>query len=277
MPTPTQQEITKAKKLLNKRVDLQTQATNALKEEIRKAFAQVAELGYGSDIAPLQFRFSNMKDCDELKELLANLRVATFLLAEHAAQEAAQLVQDAYGIPISFDVGEYMNRVIDDKTMKERIATYSHRLFMEWETWVAAGLITGLTLKALNSIYSMYSAKPYANPIFRKAETSAAAATRLRTGGISYGVGHYVSAQNDLTRLNGYAIADVFRQAQRDAFMAMGNVVGYFIGRGSSYPCSLCDDFVGYTPAMYAELPPYHANCKCWAVPVTDTTLNGLL
>ena len=46
-------------------------------------------------------------------------------------------------------------------------------------------------------------------------------------------------------------------------------IEGFFVMRGSSYPCTLCDSMVGFHPATDSDLlPQYHAHCACIAVPM---------
>ena len=46
-------------------------------------------------------------------------------------------------------------------------------------------------------------------------------------------------------------------------------IEGFFVMRGSSYPCALCDSMVGFHPATDSDLlPQYHAHCACIAVPM---------
>lgn len=43
------------------------------------------------------------------------------------------------------------------------------------------------------------------------------------------------------------------------------------IGRGSSYPCSLCDDECGYIHnANIDPMPPFHNHCCCYAIPLNN-------
>ena len=39
--------------------------------------------------------------------------------------------------------------------------------------------------------------------------------------------------------------------------------VGYFVHRGSSFPCPVCDDLCGYVHSIDTMVIPAHPNCVC--------------
>lgn len=70
-----------------------------------------------------------------------------------------------------------------------------------------------------------------------------------------------------LTRFGRFMIAwgwtkYLFDEATRQGALA------YKVCRGSSYPCSTCDYECSYTHFTLDSLPPYHASCKCYVVPI---------
>ena len=78
-----------------------------------------------------------------------------------------------------------------------------------------------------------------------------------------------MSAFNRINRLSRYIIADTWmyefgRRMERDGCM------GYIVQRGSSFPCESCDDAVGFHDFSQGMILPIHANCKCYAIPVSE-------
>ena len=52
---------------------------------------------------------------------------------------------------------------------------------------------------------------------------------------------------------------------------------GYYVLRGSTYPCDLCDSKVGFHQIDDTDsFPPLHANCCCVAVPVNEKEIKQL-
>lgn len=50
---------------------------------------------------------------------------------------------------------------------------------------------------------------------------------------------------------------------------------GFFSFRGSSYPCAICDDMVGYHPmSEYPTYASWHVNCMCFIVFDYDLNVN---
>lgn len=83
----------------------------------------------------------------------------------------------------------------------------------------------------------------------------------------SFGVGRTVSSWTALSDLTEYAVAEGWMKHWELQAKACG-AVGFFVMRGSSYPCNICDDEVGFH-VEWDKLPPYHGHCKCFAVPVS--------
>ena len=51
--------------------------------------------------------------------------------------------------------------------------------------------------------------------------------------------------------------------------MSDDDIVGYYVMRGSSYPCDYCQSFVGFHPLNDLDsMPLFHGNCKCYAIPI---------
>ena len=49
---------------------------------------------------------------------------------------------------------------------------------------------------------------------------------------------------------------------------------GFYVMRGSTYPCDYCQSYVGFHQIDEAEaFPPQHANCACFAIPVFQKTI----
>lgn len=61
----------------------------------------------------------------------------------------------------------------------------------------------------------------------------------------SFGVGRTVSSWTALSDLTEYAVAEGWMKHWELQAKACG-AVGFFVMRGSSYPCNICDDEVGF-------------------------------
>lgn len=263
-------EKQKAMAATAKRTEIERRAVAAIHRKIVETFERIVELGYGEHLQAEMFRLSRINNKEELEKALNELRMYLYMVAENSSVQAADIIKDNYGNIVPLAITTYLNREANGKTPKQRLAIYTNRLKMEMESWITAGLLLKMGEKSLVSAFNGQSEHPYHNDVFdaARAKNTAVAATRLRTGGVSYGIGQYVSAESYIKRLERFMIADSFRLAQFLTFGSMDGVIGYHVGRGSSYPCSLCDSMTGFHPKGFEELPPYHANCCCWAMPV---------
>lgn len=49
------------------------------------------------------------------------------------------------------------------------------------------------------------------------------------------------------------------------------NATGFYVLRGSSYPCQMCDDNCGFHPMNEQEaMPPIHPHCCCYTIPIFE-------
>ena len=270
-----QSEKEKAMQATAQRTELERRAVEKLHQLITETFEQIAMLGYEQHLQDEFLRFSSIKNKRLLQHYLEQLRRLLYSIIENYAQMATEVVRRFFPFIEEITIADILNRESHGKTAKQRIAIYTQRLKMEMEAWIAAAVSIGVDMATLVQTFNAQSRNPYSNPIFSAAmkrlrnSGETAAASRLRTGGVSYGTGIYVSAEASLNRLARYLVADSFRLAQFLAFGSTPGIKGYIVGRGSSYPCDLCDSMAGFHPLGYEELPPYHANCCCWAMPAT--------
>ena len=75
-------------------------------------------------------------------------------------------------------------------------------------------------------------------------------------------------AFNDVSKAVAAAVSFWYALAVDAAYVSSFGTQFYLVKRGSSYPCALCDSMRGIHSG-WDELPPYHKNCCCIAIPVT--------
>lgn len=252
----TEKDIQQAKQFVLKRVEAEISVQSRLDEALLWAAKEIIAIAYKYSIAPKLFRFSVnpqlKKDVDavleKLREMLYDYVVAYSVAVDKDERDGiiALINQETYG-----------------HTLKERINTYVGRFKFELEAFIAAGLLHGLSKDKLLSSVRANLSNPYNNQLFRTtAVQGGMVATRIHTGGISYGQGHSNSSRNTLVTL--------LRTTVALAWMSIwGNrhkgAKGFYSFRGSSYPCAWCDDMVGYHPIEeYKGL--WHPRCRCFFV-----------
>ena len=80
----------------------------------------------------------------------------------------------------------------------------------------------------------------------------------------SYGKGYYKNAYQNIVRNASQVIALAWGQAEQEYGQEIG-AVGYFVHRGSSYNCPVCDDLCGYVHDITTMVIPAHPRCCCRA------------
>lgn len=254
----TQKDIEEAKAFIRRRVEAEISMQKHLDEELLWAAKEIASISYKYKIKASLFKFSANKQLKlEVDAVIAELRERLYAYTETLSVSVDEDRRE--------EIIESINEESYGHTLKERINIYTNRYLYELEAFVASGLLASMSVdKLLTTIRSNLS-MPYNNDLFRNTVIKGGmVATRIKTGGISYGKGHSNSARNLLNTLTrntvGFAWMNVY------GINAYENgAVGFYSFRGSSYPCVYCDDMVGYHPIQ--EYKGYwHLNCRCFFV-----------
>jgi hypothetical protein len=248
-------DINTAKSYLRRRLDVEIKGRERIKRLILGSFTLLIASGYPYKVPAEVFSLDGQ--CrDKADAVLDALRDA-LCLAILSYRKKARLLQEELNDSDAISVPETRTGEI-----REAVTRYTEHVRKEYETAIQVGLATGMTLPALKRYAADYAETPYGNPAWRVARELGAVEEIP-----AYGKGTARSALKSLTRLERFMTADAYREAQ--AFLWDGVTRGFVVYRGSSYPCQTCDDMTGFHPMDGAlDMPPYHANCCCYAVPV---------
>ena len=252
---PTENDIEQAKAYVRRRLEAEDSMTLNLERYMKEAARRIADIAWRYRVPPSLFRFS--ADCNleaEVDEVIRWLKAKI--------EEAAFTLATAYGDEDDKDIIAYISAENHGKTFAQRNDTYCRRFKFELEGALAAALILGAAKDKAVQAVNAYLRMPYANPMFREAAKMDASATRLQSGGISYGPGRAVAMLNALDNLTGHAVSQGWMKHWADIH---DGAAGFFSYRGSSYPCSLCDTMVGWHP-MSDYRGGWHLRCKCYFV-----------
>lgn len=161
-----------------------------------------------------------------------------------------------------FDIStSYMDfaKFTDDDRLSVHCAAMASVMLM----FANAGIKSATPKASLISCFSMYAATPYDNPFIRDA---------VRYDGLDtseYTIDGY-GFKSPVRSLRTF-IRWIISTASRNSLQAVGKRLGttlFLVGRGSSYPCQICNDMRGIRSIN--DLPPYHSHCCCWAYPITE-------
>lgn len=254
----TNKEIEEAKAFILDRVNAEIYIQDKLDEALLWAAKEIANIAYIYKIKASLFRFSANKQLNrEVEAVIAKLREMLYEYTEAVATKTDK--ENKYNlIP-------YINSKKYGKTVKEKINTYTNRYKYELEAFIAAGILWGYSINKLLANIQQDITAPYNNKLFKDSvKKGGMIATRIKSNGISYGQGHAISARNQLNILLRNTVASTWMYAYGQQAQENG-ATGFYSYRGSTYPCALCDDMVGYHSIEdYQGL--WHPNCRCFFI-----------
>lgn len=246
----TEEELEQAKEYLRER----------LRNE-RSMDADIAQLLRVYAALLLNSLFRNASD-DELEALIAQLvdevmeDCYTLAVDEHDRRDAILL---------------YMNGERNGDTLEGRVGNRCRTFFGEVFAVYAAGRMLGWDEKSLLSSIKANLKHPWDN------EVLIAAREKIRRGELAgniadfdephFGKGVEISSLGALQTITTYAVGDAWMWWGHEDALAKG-AKGYFVVRGSSFPCDECDSHTNtfYPISDEDNRPQYHAHCCCAVV-----------
>lgn len=256
----TKEELNRSLEFIEERLSLQRESTSLLKDAIYKAVLAIILLSRKYKIEPKKFKFSLNKTLNkEVDVIISNLIDEVLGNIRELATYGTINDEDEYNLALL-----WVNTRTNESTITKRITTYTHRLKNEIEVAVAASLLLNKTPQETANIVKTNLHAPFGSILIKTAkEEDLNSYATLVT---SYGIGRYSSSFNNINR----ASIDTIARSRQQLFYLREELNGadsWYVIRGSSYPCSLCDANVGIHKSSF-DLPPYHPNCVCMAIPL---------
>lgn len=166
----------------------------------------------------------------------------------------------------------YINREIADDNLQGRVSSRVRTLAAEITAVYGAGRLLDYSYQKMLSSIKDNLKDPWHNPIITEAKEKAEKGEITIPEGLdldepSYGRGVEISSLGALDKMTTYAIAEGWTYWQHEDSASKG-AKGYFVQRGSSYDCPLCDSMCGIFRDISdtEHLPPYHLSCCCFVV-----------
>lgn len=153
-----------------------------------------------------------------------------------------------------------------DGRVSKRVRTFYNELFAVY----MAGKLLGKSYDVLLPTVKKYFEKPWDNEIIKEArekQERGELPSEYDFEEPHYGKGEPISSLTALDRMLRYAVADAWMYWKHESALEKG-AKGYFVLRGSSYPCDVCDSHTGifYPIGDEDSRPQYHLNCCCIVV-----------
>lgn len=159
----------------------------------------------------------------------------------------------------------------EDMSVEERVRRRAETFLDELTTAYSAGEILDLDEKSILASVSENMDDPWESEIISEVRGM------IERGEVSGDIGDYeerhygkgvpVSSKVDIEFITTSAVAAAWNEWEWRMASA-GGAIGYYIERGSSYPCEECESHTGmfYPISDKEHLPQYHRNCRCFVV-----------
>lgn len=251
MRQPTEKDIEAAKAYLRQRLDAERSMSANLEIIMREAAKQIVEICYSANVNPQTFRYSDLPlrvqwDIDAviewLKEQIEDY-FETLAVADH---------EENRDIILPLVLGENHGATFD-----ERLTDYCDKYKDELMLLIGAGLFLGVAKSALAKSIGENLKHPYANQLLADGIDAP----------LTYGRGRTNSMFTALSGLTEYGIESAWMRHWELKTEADG-AIGWIVQRGSSYPCSQCDENCGFHSIAEGTQLPQHLSCCCFAVPI---------
>ena len=286
--TPTQEEIDNAKKFVLKRSHTASELERLIDGILVQAAGEIAQICLKYNIPAKDFTMT------------ANKR----MFAE------VEAVMDRIDEEIMSLIQEYSLKVTDDKARKKMLAAYIaslgkgnnnlqdtldaylYRYLYDLEAIIASMKLSKengakLTTAAIVSKIKSAQHSVYTTPEVKSAMSAKnmplIQAQYLRTRGkhidatgLSY-VGSSSSNANNVVRMAKTTMEMAWMKNLAIEFQGDNEIVGFWVARGSSYDCKICNSQVGFHKKDDLDgLPQYHAHCACIAIPIYGVGSEGI-
>lgn len=164
---------------------------------------------------------------------------------------------------IAFITKEWNGKTLGER-IGERCKTFANEIFL---LFIVGGLLGKAKDAILSSILQNWN-KPYQNPLISEAKELASKGKITVPVSLEqphYGHGVLISSHDAIADMTRYAVMQGW--GWHDYTEHKEEAIGYVVQRGSSFPCDICDGYVGYHEIDDEEgLPMYHNHCRCYVI-----------
>ena len=247
---PTREDKQQAREYLLKRMDAVNSMSYNLEKLFHEAIKRIVIICYQFNLKPKEL------NTDEIPEkVLIRINEVIEWLYETVTEYFDTLVNAAPDSDSDYLL-PWVKRERAGMTFEQRLSKYCDQFRLEMLILTAAGVAVGLGSAALITSIFHNLKKPWDNPDLKEEIKNVP----------SYGIGRTNSmytAVNALTRdgvASGWMKAKYINDKKK-------NCIGWWVERGSSIPCDICDPQTGFH-YNDSQLPLYHLSCCCTATPV---------
>lgn len=277
---PTLQNILEAKKFIRARISAANALGNLVDNILVEAAGEIAEICLKYNIPAKSFTIrANINMCKEVFLVLDRIEGEILDLMESYSLMAAKDDERRNALFL------YMAALGKNKmNLQDMLDGYLFRYLYDLEALIAANKLQMEDNKALSIASVIAKIKAVQHSVYTSPEVKTAMSVKninamqaayIRTRGVHKDdtglstVGVSNSNTNNVVNMAKNTLSMVWMKNLELDFSEDKRMVGYYVMRGSSYPCTLCDSEVGFHPMKdIGHLPQYHAHCACIAIPI---------
>lgn len=156
-------------------------------------------------------------------------------------------------------IDSFLGDKIFGKTTSQRNTTYLANFAEDIVRMIKAGTLMGYSDSQLLSAIRTGYKDPYKASVVTKAQMK-----EFDISTPSYGKGIFRNAYQNIVR-NAKQVVSIAWGIAEQEYGEESGAVGYQVFRGSSFPCSTCDDLCGYVHPIGTMVIPAHISCVCRA------------
>jgi hypothetical protein len=281
---PTEQDIKAAKAYILKRSDVANELADLIGDLLTDAAVKIVQIAYKYNFPGDVFTIgASPEQQQEINAVMDELEQRIYEMLEDKI--FAQMPQeDSNGavIPMSAERKAALLAFMlalghKNQNLRSTLYNYQWRFLYDLEAAIAALKLANVNLsKAITKIRS------HIGSIYTMSEVQAAIrrpnnvmAAFLRSAGVPHNPDGSPNLQGVPREgynaiINSIRITNdiVWGHNQLLNFIDR-NAAGFYVLRGSTYPCRACDDNTGFHPMTEQEaMPPIHPHCCCYTIPI---------
>lgn len=266
---PTQEDITSAKQFILQREEYARILEDKVDDCLANAAQQIVTICYKYNVDPQKFSISSQYNENMMIEIAEVMDNAEQEILDYIYEDSTSVTNNRSHINALIAWMATLGR--GNKNLTDTLDDYLYKAMKDWEAAIATlryanvSMATAVTkVKSyLHSIYTM----PEVRAAFKNADDFNA--TYIRSRGVQKGgVGLSNNGSTNVTNMAKITLQMAWMKEQSMKYKEEG-AAGYYVLRGSSYPCELCDSMVGFHKMEDIEsYPPYHGHCCCYSIPI---------
>lgn len=256
----TKEQMQRALNFINERLSLQRSSIKDIQNALKIAAEKIVSISLKYNISPELFKFSsNQRLSFEVSEVLNDLlEELTQIVANYSEYKVEE--KNHYYITTTM-----LNEKYKGATLKDRLRIYVDKFSSEIEPIIAAAFLIGFSRNK-----TIANIKNNITDLRKSSLAKVAIENRIYSASNfneSMGSGFTKSSYGNIERVSIDYIARIRQKIYIEEEKNNYGTNAWYVMRGSSYPCDLCDSEVGVHNSDF-ELPPYHPRCCCLAIPI---------